>query len=98
LAISGAFPPSYILNLIKENNIQKTTVFQKDTVLQFKNLPHGDYQLKLVFDQNKNQKWDGGNYAQKQLPEKVIYYPEKVKLPKGWDVDLIWNLNQINNP
>ncbi|RMG78654.1 MAG: hypothetical protein D6707_09550 [Bacteroidetes bacterium] len=98
LTISGAFPSSYILNLIKENTVQKTAFFQKDTMLQFKNLPHGDYQLKLVFDQNKNQKWDGGNYAQKQLPEKVIYYPEKVKMPKGWDVDITWDLNHLNNP
>ncbi|MFZ2906753.1 MAG: Ig-like domain-containing protein [Cyclobacteriaceae bacterium] len=40
----------------------------------FENIPAGNYQLRILIDQNKNQKWDPGNYFERRLPEPVIYY------------------------
>jgi uncharacterized protein (DUF2141 family) len=57
----------------------------------FENVPPGNYQLRILIDPNKNQKWDPGNYFQKRLAEPVIYYTnpkagKDIFLKANWQV------------
>lgn len=52
----------------------------------------GQYRLKLIADENKNGKWDTGNYFKNQQPEKIIYYENPIKMRSGWDLDIEWIL------
>ncbi len=48
----------------------------------------GDYELRILYDQNKNLKWDPGNFFGKhQQPEKVFLLPKALKIKAGIDVD-----------
>lgn len=47
--------------------------------------PPGEYELRILFDDNNNGKWDPGNYSKKIQPEKVIPVPQKISVRADWD-------------
>ena len=46
----------------------------------------GKYFIRIIYDQNKNNRYDSGNYLKKIYPEKVIYYPDEIDVRAGWDL------------
>jgi uncharacterized protein (DUF2141 family) len=38
------------------------------------------YTVRAIIDTNKNNTWDTGNFLKRQLPEKIIYYNEELKV------------------
>ncbi len=54
----------------------------------------GEYNIKVIFDTNKNQKWDTGNYLKKIQPEKVIFHSEPINVRANWDVKQAINLGE----
>jgi len=48
-------------------------------------IPPGDYELRILFDDNNNGKWDPGNYSKKLQPEKAITLPQKISVRADWD-------------
>jgi hypothetical protein len=52
----------------------------------------GNYKVRLIFDENDNQKWDSGNYLKKIQPEKVIYLDEEIELRENWEVNQVFIL------
>lgn len=49
--------------------------------MSFEDLKPGDYQIRLVIDENNNGKWDPGNYYLNQEPEKIIFYKNEKDVP-----------------
>jgi hypothetical protein len=45
----------------------------------------GDYELRILFDENKNGVWDTGNYDKKIQPEKVYTIPQKLNIKANWE-------------
>ena len=45
----------------------------------------GEYEIRILFDNNKNGKWDPGNYEKKIQPEKVISLAQKLSIRADWD-------------
>lgn len=45
----------------------------------------GEYELRILEDENENGRWDPGNYHLKKQPEKVIAYPKKISIRADWD-------------
>ena len=50
----------------------------------FENITAGDYNIRLIYDKNQNQKWDTGNYLKKINPERTIHNLEKIKIRANW--------------
>jgi Bacterial Ig-like domain len=49
----------------------------------------GEYDLRLLTDDNKNGKWDAGTFfGKKKQPEKVIVLPKKLSVRADWDNEL----------
>jgi len=48
----------------------------------------GKYELKIIFDKNKNKKWDTGKYLKNIQPEKVLFYQEEIDIRGNWDLDV----------
>lgn len=72
---------NYILQLFEESHpdvIQQTINNPKLTA---KNIPPGNYRLRVIIDTNGNGKWDPGNIRKRTEPESIIYY----KAPDGSD-------------
>ena len=62
---------------------------ENNTKVEFNFLEPKDYILRVIYDDNKNKKWDSGNYLEKRQAEEVIYYSKVIK-----DVRANWNDNE----
>ena len=51
----------------------------------------GEYDLRILDDENDNGVWDPGNYHLRKQPEKVIAIPKKISIRADWDneVDIV---------
>jgi hypothetical protein len=50
-----------------------------------KRFPPGEYELRILNDDNKDGLWTPGNYSKKLQPEKVITLPQKLSIRADWD-------------
>ena len=81
----------------KETVVQQTYITNKSGKIGFRYLNPGEYMLRIVVDENRNGKWDSGNYFERFQPEELIYYPSKINVRKNWEVDQeIWDPRQFN--
>ncbi len=45
----------------------------------------GEFDLRILFDENNNGKWDPGSYKIKLQPEITVSLPEKLRIRANWD-------------
>ena len=45
------------------------------------------YYIRAIIDDNKNNKWDTGNYLLKLQPERIIYYTEELEVRANYYLD-----------
>jgi len=48
----------------------------------------GEYEMRILFDDNKNGIWDPGNFAQKKQPEKVYSISQKLSIRQNFEKDV----------
>ncbi len=75
-----------------EDKIIQEKITAKNGLIEFPFLKTGDYNIKIIFDDNRNKKWDTGNYLKKNQPEEIIYYDKKIKIKQNWDNEIDWKL------
>ena len=64
--------------------------------IQYNLLEPKTYYIRAIIDENKNNKWDTGNYLLKQQPENIIYYSQELKLRANYYLD--GNVFTVKNP
>jgi hypothetical protein len=69
------------------------TSIQESGDVVFYKLPADKYRVKILEDRDNNGRWSSGDYAKKQLPEKVFYFPTSIELKAGWKVEEEWEIN-----
>ncbi len=57
----------------------------------FEDLKPGDYQLRLVIDENNDGRWDPGNFYLKRQPEEILFYKNEkgsplINLKANWEL------------
>lgn len=67
----------------------------KSDRLKIKLFPPGEYQVSILKDNNKNGKWDSGNYWKKLQPEIVISRKQTLTIRPNWDNELRLNLSEF---
>lgn len=45
----------------------------------------GEYEMRILSDDNNNGKWDPGHYSKKVQPEKAITLPQRLNVKANWD-------------
>ncbi|NQY67088.1 MAG: Ig-like domain-containing protein [Flavobacteriales bacterium] len=75
----------------KGGKLGEVNVTGNDTIT-FNNLAKGNYELKLTYDSNNNQKWDTGDYMDKKQPEKTITLSGGIETKEGFETELIWEI------
>lgn len=76
----------YILQVIDNNkSIISTSTIQGDTSLTFTNYKAGIYYVRVIYDQNKNGKWDAGVVSKRLFPEKIYNEPKELSIKANWD-------------
>jgi uncharacterized protein (DUF2141 family) len=80
--------PAYILELL-DNNYKIIKSLRNTKTFNFKYLSPASYNIRVIVDANNNGQWDNGNLSLKKLPEKIIYYKEKIELRANWEIENI---------
>jgi len=84
---------NYVLQLMQNGNIVTQKTFNGNSYkYDFNQVDPGKYQLKLIYDQNNNGKWDTGDYLKHVQPERVEYYNGEISVRQGWDIDVTWEI------
>jgi hypothetical protein len=64
-------------------------------LLNIEQLPAGDFELKILEDENNNGRWDTGKYGTRKLqPEKVTLLTQKLNIKASWDNELNLIINK----
>jgi hypothetical protein len=54
-----------------------------------------EYDLRVLYDRNRNGRWDTGNYWEKRQPERVVGRKQKLNLRANWDNELEIDLREL---
>jgi len=76
----------------EKGDLQREIYANQPQTYAFNNLNPGKYMARVIFDSNKNRKWDTGNFLKKIQPEKISYYPSLIELRANWDWVETFNL------
>ncbi|MES2589319.1 MAG: Ig-like domain-containing domain [Bacteroidota bacterium] len=67
--------------------LQRSESVLKDSPL-IKYLEPGEYTFRIICDENENKKWDAGSVLGKKQAEKVLHFPQTVKIRANWETEL----------
>jgi uncharacterized protein (DUF2141 family) len=78
----------YVIELLNDQkNVVRRDAILKNTVVTYKNYPIGKYKVRVVYDDNKNGKWDTGNYKKRIQPESIWLYSKDITLRSNWEAE-----------
>ena len=76
----------YIVQLLNEQrDILRSDVITKNTSVVYKDQVTGKYRVKVIYDDNKNRKWDSGNVKHRRQPENIWVDNEIITLRPNWE-------------
>ena len=76
-----------------KGDVLATKYTEESTALNFNLIEPALYTLRAIYDTNKNQEWDSGNYLEKRQAEKVIYFSKEIDVRANWDVNQTFDLS-----
>ena len=83
-----------VLMLKKDNTIYyQQSLAQKNYTIPL--ILPGDFEISILFDSNKNGKWDTGNYWKKIQPERVVARKETFNVRPNWENELTIDLKTL---
>jgi len=73
-----------VLQFLRNDEVVKSVVINA-TSWSNKLVEPGEYELRVLYDKNRNGLWDPGNYKMKLQPEKAITLDKKLSIKANWD-------------
>ena len=69
---------SYVVELLKDqdNALIRSDQITKNTTLEYKNILVGKYKIRVIYDTNRNSKWDTGSVKENRQPENIWMHPK----------------------
>ena len=79
----------FILEIMNLENKVIRRVLKRNSldIYNFKLLEPSNYRARIILDNNKNGKWDTGNYLKKIQPERVIYFNDTIEVRANWEMN-----------
>lgn len=77
--VSNVNSKNLIIELLtgtKKNVVVQRNFLTTSESIVFNLLEPKKYTIRIIIDENKNNKWDTGNYLKRQLPEIILYHKE----------------------
>ncbi len=82
-----------LVQLVSENFSRIYKNKKLNNNFYFNKVEPGKYYIKIIIDNNENNKWDYGSILKNIGSEEIIYYKEKIEVRSNWTIeDLIINL------
>lgn len=73
-----------VLQFVEGAEVVRSITLDKESWEDKLILP-GEYEFNILYDENKNGKWDPGNYKTKKQPEQTIAIPQKITVKADWE-------------
>lgn len=86
-----ALDKSPVLQIL-QNNIIVDSVALTSTEFYRRLYKPGEYDLRILYDADKNMTWTPGNFELKKQPEITIRIPQKITIRQNWDNEVNINL------
>jgi len=78
-----------VLQFIQGEDVKYSYVFKGGIEFYAKLFTPGEYEMRIVYDDNKNGIWDSGAFFGKHLqPEKVLLISRKITVKANWDNEI----------
>jgi len=77
-----------------KNEVIHQRYAEENKPIDFVNLKPSTFNLRIIFDSNKNKVYDPGRFLNRQQPERVIYSNNPIEIRAGWDEITTFNLNK----
>jgi hypothetical protein len=79
---------AYVVELLNEQKvILQSDPIAKNTSLVYKNYLTGKYMVRVIYDDNRNGKWDSGNVHLKKQPENIWLNEKEITLRPNWEAE-----------
>jgi len=79
---------TYVLELLNDQKgIVQTNVITKNASVVYKGILTGKYKIRVIYDTNKNGRWDSGNVRQKNQPENIWINEKEFTLRPNWEAE-----------
>ncbi|MCC8424563.1 Ig-like domain-containing protein [Mucilaginibacter sp. UR6-11] len=76
----------YVVELLNDQgNPLRSDVVTKKTKLTYRNYYIGKFSLRVIYDNNRNGKWDSGSVKEGRQPENIWVYDKIFTLRPNWD-------------
>jgi uncharacterized protein (DUF2141 family) len=76
----------YLLEVVNESKvIVNNLTVSRDTTVTFTKYRAGKYYIRIIYDTNKNGKWDTGNVKEGIQPEKIWNETKELSIRANWD-------------
>lgn len=79
---------SYVVELLNEQKqVINSKLISKSTLINYPDYPTDTYNVRIIYDANKNGQWDTGNVKKRLQPERVWYYEKPIILRTNWEAE-----------
>ena len=84
-SVNGADTTHFIVELVDQEYKILQSLYT--TPFTFRNIPQGNYFLRLIIDTNNNRRWDTGLPSENRQPEKIYYFPDKLLIKANFEIN-----------
>lgn len=74
----------YLVELVQNDKLIVSKAAE-GSIASFTYLMPGKYDIRIIEDENHNDRWDAGDYSLHKQAEKVFYYPEQYEIRSSWE-------------
>ena len=86
LAVQNAKSFPFILELTDEKGkVIQRVISNENRRYKFEFLEPKTYTFKIIYDTNKNGRWDGGNFLKRIAPGEVVFFDKKREIRANWE-------------
>ncbi|WP_121808324.1 Ig-like domain-containing protein [Mucilaginibacter kameinonensis] len=79
---------AYVVELLSEDKkLIQSDAITKSTSLVYKGILAAKYYVRIIYDENKNGKWDSGNVRLKRQPENIWLNEKLITLRPNWEAE-----------
>ena len=86
---------SAVVQLITDDKRVVQQVRYSEGSADFFYVKPGKYYLRMFIDDNGDDIWTAGDYAERRQAERMYYYNKQVDVRANWDTEITWNAKSI---